>query len=255
MLAIALLLASVVVRGQDRLELGLLGGISYYNGEYNPSQQFRNPGPAFGFVGRYVFNDRLAAKALVSGNNVRAKEVGTGDVYAVWGGAPVIPLKMEEGETDYVRTEAGSFNRYVVGIDALVEFNFLSYDHIFRKDETNFTPYLAVGLGSATFTIDEETDKKRVFVLSLPFGIGVKYKLNKLLRVGLDWTFHKTFTDKIDAVDYRSGVFDPTDPYGNGVHKATHNNDWFNSVTATLTFSMWPRKLKCNDGLRTFYRE
>ena len=137
----------------------------------------------------------------------------------------------------------------------MVEFNFLSYDHIFRKEETNFSPYLAFGLGAASFTIAKERDKEHVFVLSLPFGMGVKYKLNKLLRVGLDWTFHKTFTDKIDAVACSQGMFDPTDPSGNGVRAMTHNNDWFNAVTATLTFSMWPRKLQCNDGLRTFYRE
>ena len=103
--------------GQDRLELGFMGGVSYYNGDFNPTQQFLSPGPAFGFLGRYVFNDRLAAKATVSANNVRAKDLYTGDVYAVWGDAVVAPREMEEGEVQYVRAESGSFSRMVVGVD------------------------------------------------------------------------------------------------------------------------------------------
>lgn len=48
---------------QDRLELGLFGGGSYYLGEMNPSQQFKKTRPAAGFFARYMANDRIASAA------------------------------------------------------------------------------------------------------------------------------------------------------------------------------------------------
>lgn len=255
MLFIANLICPANLWAQDRLEFGILAGGSYYLGEMNPSQQFKDTRAAFGVMGRYIFSDRVAAKAVVSVNGIKgAYNSSNGDVYSSTELTPPSG-QLSEDETVALRPGNCSFKNQLLDISVMGEINFLSFDHAFRKDQTRFTPYITLGLGCTSFRHYDDGDKKRQFCLSLPFGIGCKYKVNKLLRLGLEWTFHKTFTDKLECIESLDGTFDPSDPYKNGKHTFTHNNDWFSALTFTLSFSMWPRSLVCNDGLRTFRRD
>lgn len=236
-----------VSRAQDRLELGLMAGGSYYLGEMNPSQQFKMTRPAAAFFGRYMSNDRIAIRGQVGYYGTAGKyDSKSPDVYS----SAVAPSGggFTEGQTEVVRPLDIEFENGLIDVSCLGEFNFLSFDHMFRKDQTRFTPYLALGLGCTAYSHYRAGAKKRQFVLSLPFGFGAKYKLNKLLRLGVEWTFHKTFTDDLECVDDIQGSFDPSDPYRNGVHKMTHNNDWFANLCVSLSFSLWPRSLVCQDG-------
>ncbi len=232
---------------QDRLELGLMAGGSYYLGEMNPSRQFKMTRPAAAFFGRYMANDRIAIRGQAGYFGIAGKyDDKSPDVYS----SAVTPSGggFSEGQVELVRPLGCEFNSGLVDVSFLGEFNFLSFDHMFRKEQTRFTPYLALGLGCTAYSRYSEGAKKRQFVLSLPFGLGVKYKVNKYLRLGLEWTFHKTFTDELECVEDLNGTFDPADPYRNGVHKLTHNNDWFSHLCVAVSFSLWPRSLACNDG-------
>ena len=249
-----------VVSAQDRLEVGLLGGAAYYLGELNPHSQFKNAGPSAGILARYIFTDRIASRATFAYNRISGHySSSSSDVYAVANvSQDMVPASsLSDGQTMQVGPADASFSNDVFNLDLLAEVNFLSFDHMFRKEQTRFTPYLALGLGCTSYKrYDDNDDKKRVFVLSLPFGAGVKFKASKFMRVGLEWTFHKLFVDDIDQLDQRDGGhFDPADPYNNGVHVLTHNNDWISALNLTLSFSMWPRSMTCNDGLRSFYRD
>lgn len=246
-LSLCALCASLTSVAQDRLELGLMAGGSYYLGEMNPSQQFKMTRPAAAFFGRYMANDRIAFRGQVGYFGTAGKyDSSSGDVYS----SAVAPSGggFKEGQTEVVRPLDCDFENGLIDVSFLGEFNFLSFDHMFRKDQTRFTPYLALGLGCTAYSHYKAGAKKRQFVLSLPFGFGVKYKVNKLLRLGLEWTFHKTFTDELECVEDTQGTFDPSDPYRNGVHKMTHNNDWFAHVCVAVSFSLWPRSLVCQDG-------
>lgn len=255
LLMAALTLVGLPSAAQDRLELGVLAGGSYYIGEMNPSAHFKNTLPAFGFVGRYIFTDRIAVKATVTGNSIKGSyDESSDDVYSY--SHPTLPSQgIEEGKPQAIRPGNCSFKNQLVDVSVMGEVNFLSFDHMFRKDQTRFTPYLTLGLGCTTFRHYDDGNKERLFSLSLPFGAGCKFKVNELIRLSLEWTFHKTFTDKLECVEDINGTFDPSDPYRNGVHKLTHNNDWFSAVMFSLSFSMWPRTLVCNDGLRSFRRD
>lgn len=232
---------------QDRLELGLFGGGSYYLGEMNPSQQFKKTRPAAGFFARYMANDRIAVRGMVGYYGIAGKyDENSGDVYSASLTTNTTPFV--EGQVEYLRPENCEFSEGLIDVSFLGEFNFLSFDHMFRKEQTRFTPYLALGLGCTAYSHYSGGAKKRQFVLSLPFGFGVKYKVNKYLRLGLEWTFHKTFTDNLECVEDLTGTFDPSDPYRNGVHKITHNNDWFSNMCVYVSFSLWPRSLVCKDG-------
>lgn len=221
---------------QDKLELGLFLGASYYMGELNASQQFRMTRPAAGVVGRYVFTDRIAVKANVTAVSIAGKYPWSGDVY----------LHSDASDNEY------KFDRTFIDAAVMGEVNFLSYDHMFRKKQTRFTPYITVGVGAACYEqYTDKNDGETVFVLSLPFGFGVKYKANKWLRLGLEWTLHKTFADDLDYMGETNSI-DPSDPYGFNTTSATHNNDWYSCIGAIITLNMWPRALKCNDGVRNF---
>jgi len=227
------LLNNIQMLAQDRLELGGFVGTSYYMGDLNAMGQFTNPHLAFGGIGRYVFTDRLALKGMALFG-------------AISGDYKSQDLKyLESSDANY------SFNRSIGDVSAQIEFNFRSYDHKFIST-TTFTPYISIGLATTIYNrIDTETENsagKPSFILSLPFGVGAKYKINKYVRIGAEWTFRKTFVDDLDYMG--KGSINPSDPYGFGESTFTHNNDWISFAGVYVTISMLKRKTKCNDGIK-----
>lgn len=235
LLVLFLMLAKESV-AQDRIELGGFAGTSYYFGDLNPSKQFYRPHLTIGGIGRYAYSDRLALKATA--------------LYGKISGAYSPDLKYldrrqpaeQQGDPQY------SFQNVVGDLAVQAEFNFLSYDHKFISS-TNFTPYLSVGLGTVIYNRKSgdagNLTSKPTFILSLPFGVGMKYKVNKWVRVGAEWSFRKTF---VDDLDYEGpGDIDPSDPYGFG-NTLTHNNDWISFAGIYVTISMLKRKSRCNGG-------
>jgi len=221
------------VYAQDRLELGGFIGTSYYFGDLNPGKQFYKPHPASGGLARYVFTDRIAFKASATYGRISGEYPGNNLLY--------------KENADYASKY--SFGRSIGDIAAQVEINFLSYDHPFIST-TNFTPYISMGLATTLYnridTEDQNAAAKPVFILSLPFGVGVKYKINKWIRVGAEWTFRKTFVDDLDYVG--PGAINPADPYEFEESRLTHNNDWYSFAGVFVTFNLLKRKTECKGG-------
>lgn len=217
-----LVLSGGNVNAQDRLELGPLVGVSYYFGDLNPSTPFVNNHLALGGIARYVFNDRIALK----GSAIYTGLSGSYDPSnGILSGVP----------------EGYSFNRNIGDVALVAEINLFSYDHKYIST-TVFTPYLSFGAGTVLYNRAGEGGEKSVFVLSLPFGVGVKYKLNKWVRIGAEWSFRKLFVDDIE------GDMVPDDVsiiYGNA---KTHNNDWYSIVNVYVTFSFLKRRNRCMGG-------
>ncbi|WP_246095531.1 type IX secretion system protein PorG [Saccharicrinis carchari] len=216
---------------QDKLELGGFLGASYYLGDLNPHKQFYQPSLAFGGLARYVISDRYAIK-------------GTVGMARLKGSYPDNGVKFPQGEVPY------SFNRSVGDATLQMEFNFVSYDHAFLSS-TNFTPYVALGVGSTVYkrfsTEIGKNSEQTVFILSLPFSIGVKYKINKWIRVGAEWSFRKTFVDDLDVVGLNLPI-NAEDPYGFNNEGNIHNNDLYSLASVHVTFSLFRRKTDCNSG-------
>ena len=210
------------LEAQSQIEIGGLGGAAYYIGDLNRGIPFVNPNPALGGIGRFVFSDRIAFKAAVtlaglSGDYNREK-VGVLPEFKGLAGTP------------------GHFKRTVMSLDFTGEINLFSYDHKYISS-TVFTPYLSFGFGAMGYSrvvskTDTSTTFKPSFSLSLPMGLGVKYKINKRLRIGAEWTFYKLFVDDVD--NYNS--------VGNAL---THNNDWFSVFKIYITFGFLRRKSEC----------
>ena len=221
---------------QDKVEMGGFLGTSYYLGDLNPQKQFYQPGISFGGVARYVLTDRYALKGTLGAARIK-------------GSYPDNNVLLPEGNTSY------SFSNMLVDGTVQMEFNFKSYDHPFISG-SKFTPYLSLGLGTTVYKrISVETGNdtnQTVFILSLPFGIGAKYKINKWIRVGAEWSFRKTFVDDLDLEEQREHVPgttpNPGDPYGFNNDGKIHNTDMYSIASVMVTFSLFRKKAQCNGG-------
>ena len=219
-------------KAQNRFEIGAFLGTGYYFGDLNPATPFKNAHPAFGGLVRYNMTDRIAFKGSATLSELSGDYPSEGVLFP---------------NADNV---SYSFSRTIVDVAAQMELNFLSYDHPFIT-KTRFTPYLSFGLATTIYKRYGDDlrneENKTVFVLSLPFGVGAKYKLNNWIRIGAEWTFRKTFVDDLDYVG-GSGIINPDDPYGFDEKALTHNNDWYSFTGITVAFSFSRRKTACNGG-------
>ncbi|MBN1989972.1 MAG: outer membrane beta-barrel protein [Bacteroidales bacterium] len=153
---------------QERKDIGLLLGGSYYIGDFNPGTPLYSPSPALGLLFRYNLNSMYSLRASATYGGLK-------------GTAPV---------NTYLPSAKSSFSTSVVQAEALFEMNFLKFnttDH-FRN---NFAPYVAIGIGGAL--VDG------AFTTHVPFGVGVKYALGGRITIGAEWKMHKTFSDAIDG--------------------------------------------------------
>jgi hypothetical protein len=232
LIVVLMVMTHFQTNAQYRIELGGFVGTSYYLGDLNPGNQFREPHLAIGGVARYIFNDRFVVK-------------GTAIFAGLSGHYPQKDVLLNE---TYDGTY--SFNRRVIDVAAMGEYNFMSYDHQFIS-KTVFTPYITFGLATTLYNRYSNdlnsNDAKPVFVLSLPFGAGVKYKLTDWVRVGAEWTFRKTFVDDLDVIS-NGGPVNPSDPFGFNQKSSVHNNDWYSFAGVYVTFNLFRRKNTCSSG-------
>ncbi len=157
-------LASVSATAQDdyKLDIGLLGGGSFYLGDSNPTL-FKGTRPCFGAFGKYIIDGRweIALQA--------------------YGGATDIPAFYDIPAS---RTVFGD-------ISIMGEFNFFNYG-IKKYDKTakRVTPYIFAGVGLTIHSYG--------IAPNIPFGLGMKVKATKRLNFGLSWRMHKLMTDNFD---------------------------------------------------------
>lgn len=229
---VAFLLVGPAAWAQTKLEGGPYVGVSWYNGDLNPGRQFYRIQPAFGGIVRYSINDRIAFRggALLAGMRGAYPE---DNVY--------LPASSDEPY---------EFSREVLDLTVMLEVNFFSFDHPTNK-ESVFSPYFTLGMGSVfykRYTEDNGNhDEKPTFVLSLPFGAGVKWKVNDWMNLGAEWTLRKTFVDDLDVVGHEN-VLNASNPLGFQKTTFTHNNDWYSVVGVYATFNLYSRRDKCRDG-------
>lgn len=203
-----MLSGSFLISNAQDLELGVLGGVSYYNGDWNPGIPFNQPEPAFGFLARYSKNTRWAYRANFS--------MGT--------------LTSNNRFARVTETVPAAFSTKISDISLLVEFNFYDYFTGSRKDYA--TPYIFAGV--SYFGIGESRNQSIGFNrFSIPFGFGFKYSINKKLGLGMEWRMHKTFSDDIEIVQ-----IDTPDK---------NSNDWFNFTVISLTYKFdLEKRQSCN---------
>ncbi|MHC1702666.1 MAG: DUF6089 family protein [Tenuifilaceae bacterium] len=187
------------IYSQEKKDLGIQVGASYYTGDYNQSKILYQPLPAIGIIFRYNLNNYYSLRASASYGGLSGN-------YSSF--------------NHYLPGTTNSFTKQIIEAEILGEANFLTFNT--RNAKKNiFSPYVVFGFGSAY--IGGEV------IPNIPFGVGLKYCPIPRLTVGFEWRLHKTFSDNID--NYQN-VFD-------GSKAIFHNNDWFSFMGLFITFRLY----------------
>lgn len=196
---------SILVYAQERKDVGIIAGTSYYMGDYNPSAQFYQPSPLLGVMARHNFNPFYSLRAMIA--------------YG-W-------VKGSHNPSDFfLPGETPSFSKQLITVELDGEINFISFDSR-RSFHRDISPYLILGLGVAY-------DGGALFP-HIPIGLGVKYSPIGRLTLGAEWRLHKTFYDRIDGYSNIS----------NKRKSFIHNNDWFGIAGIFVTYRLYSQSTLC----------
>lgn len=214
---IILATTSFTARGQEdyRFDIGGGVGMSGYLGDANTANLWQNPGWDFEVLLRYIANSRWGFKTNFY-------------VGGLSGDSSQMTNVFPDGQTY-------KFSNTFYELGEMAEFNFFNYGmgETYRKLK-RFTPYITAGLSVTLWSVDSKVGG----ALTLPFGVGAKFKLNKRWNLGLEFLMKKVFTDRFDGEALR-------DPY---TIKSSFmkNTDWYSTLTLTISYEFSKRCEVCN---------
>ena len=200
-------------------DIGLIGGVSFYNGDANSTTPFLENHRTMGGLLRIKLNFITSLKI----NFVRA---------AVSGNTENFPNK-------YPNDGQAQFKRAFWDMGAQLELDFYRYGaRTWDSDVKQHTPFILLGPGLALY----QTDGGNAFAPNLTLGVGYKVKLFRRMNLGIEWSMRKLFRDDFDVTNSSGKILD--DPYGLG-HSGFKNNDWYSLVFAFVTFDLIKIRGKC----------
>lgn len=220
LLMLMVLLPAARMSAQDdpqyRMEIGAGVGMVSYEGDFN-GNVLKNMQPMFSALWRYNFDPYKDLRLSATYGKLKGSSKDVDTYYP-----------------DYA-TEEYSFNRNLLDVSLVFEYNFWPYgtgrDY---RGAKRLTPYIYGGIGA---TSASGGGSKSVFTANVPIGLGVKYKLNKRMNLGLDWGIHFSLSDELD------GVKDPYQVKSSGMFK---NTDCYSMLQLTLTYSFKAKCRTCN---------
>ncbi|MBK8502580.1 MAG: outer membrane beta-barrel protein [Saprospiraceae bacterium] len=183
--------------GQQGFELGGWIGGAFYFGDLNTQFDVTHPGPAFGGIARYNFNNRLCARLGINYGFLRADDANSDNAF-------------EQRRNINFRTHLGDVSGHF-------EFNFFPYIHGSR--DYFYTPYLFAGASLFTYNPyavyhGEKTPPLRELGTegqfigeeypslqrALNYGGGLKFDITDEWSINVEVSFRKVFTDYLDDV-------------------------------------------------------
>jgi opacity protein-like surface antigen len=211
-LSVFLLISCNSAFSQRAAQVGIFAGTAYYMGDINPNRHFYRPSLSLGFLYRYNLNARYAVKASAN--------------YGQFSGSDLDFPKLLHPDRPM---SPASFQTSLIDVSLQVEFNFLP----FTTGIANwaYTPYISTGISGALIL---SSDRASENMLNLPFGIGVKVNLTKRMTAGAEWSFRKSFNDKLDGLENPSGVY-----------SVLHNNDWYSFLGVIITYKFFNFAVDC----------
>lgn len=198
-----------------KYEIGIGAGAMGYLGDYNGSLA-NDMQLGASIVGRYNINPWMALRLNMGFGKLK----GTSRDVETW---------YPQNDNDTY-----SFNNNLYDLSMEYEYNFLPFgtgrDY---RGAKRLTPFVYAGLGMAIC----QTTQKTQTAMTLPIGIGVKYKVSEKMNLGLEWAVNFTTSDWLDGVK---------DPYGIKSSGMFKNTDVFHRLQLSLTYSFSPKCLNCN---------
>ena len=212
---VALSMASCVVKAQG-LEIGGGLGTSFVTGDVTRGFELNELGFAGQLFIRYNLSNVVSVRA-------------TGMIGRLKGDDSTNPID------PFAALRGASFRRLVLESSAVIEYNFLDYKE--RTSIINWSPYFFGGFGLSAYSAKSESSTYSRIQPVIPFGLGLKYRLNKQWNLEFEFGARKTFFDHLDKV---SSVVNPNKlnpKYGNEL-----DNDWyyFTGVSISYTFYSVP---------------
>jgi hypothetical protein len=243
--------------GQTDFELGLNGGVSWYNGDLNTLGFFskRYMHQAYGISLRRNLNQRFALRFQLNHGKLSADDA--------------------LAKNTFQRNRNLNFTSTLYELASTIEFNFLPFDALINDER--FSPYSFIGISGFYFNpttsvegsiyelhpLQTEGAGYSRFSIAIPFGMGIKLALSDRLLLSTEWGLRRTFSDYIDDV---SGTYPlegelhglaedladrstvQTGPNGSnwGTQRGdATNNDWYSFAIATLSVRLGPKKGSC----------
>ncbi|MDE6010345.1 MAG: porin family protein [Muribaculaceae bacterium] len=216
MALLAILLPGRASAQEDyRFDIGGGIGMSGYLGDANSANLYANPSWDLELLLRYIANPRWGFKTNFYTGGLRGNTAQMTNV--------IPDLQNYRFSTTFFE------------LGEMAEFNFFNYGmgERYRKLK-RFSPYITAGLSATLWTVSGETSAG----FTLPFGVGVKFKINRRLNLGLEFLMKKVFTDRLDG----STLDDPL-----GIKSSfIRNTDWYSTLTITLSYEFSKRCATCH---------
>ena len=187
----------------SKSELGIFTGGSYYIGDLNPLQHFKNSHIDYGIIAKYNINTIFALRGLFMMGNVSANDAQSPSQY-----------------NNVYQNRNLSFNSSITEIGAGIEFNYFPFqlgNKTYRGSGYLFAEVAYFQINPTTTYLGEKVELRTLGTegqgtpmntneyysknqLALPFGIGFKYPFGKIFCIGMEYGVRKTFTDYLDDV-------------------------------------------------------
>ncbi len=200
-------------------EIGVLGGVSYYNGDANSTKIFKNNDLAFGGLIRAHITDRFMVKVNVIRGEVHGNTNDFPDVY---------PYHQQV-----------SFNQRFWDVGLHFEHNMIKYGMSYwDREMKRHTPYVLIGPGLTNYR--QWSGNQITF--NLTFGVGYKFKICERLNFGVEWSMRKLFVDDFDVTTSKNTILN--NPYKMD-RSWLKNNDYYTCAFAFLSVDLLKRNGAC----------
>lgn len=273
-------LVLIVPSFAQKSELGVMGGVSFYNGELNRKKIFLLSKPAFGAFYRHNFNEHFSAKLCFLYGSVEGNDNLSGNLEQIQRNLSFKSVVAEfsaQLEINFLPFTPGDsktpFTPYIFGGFGIFKFNPKAYvdPGTYTINGTNYTVanggwYALMPLGTEGQGTTGYPDRKKYSLtsFSIPFGIGFKFNIAQGLGFGVEWGMRPTFTDYLDDVSktyaepvvLRAEYTDVAAVLSDRSIGSTESNvgrqrgnstnkDWYSFTVATLSYSIKNKKAKC----------
>ena len=183
------------------------------------SKLFGNGKLAAGVIARFPLSPRMAIKTNLSYLKME------GDVSKATQFYPAVPGVAGVERLNYAYSGA------IYDLSVLYELHFLPYGYLpTYMGYHQLVPYLQIGFGASYGDIDKS------LALSIPMGVGLKYKVARRVNLGLEWRMNFTNNDGVEGLESPMGI----------KSSGFKNKDHHSMLFFTVTYDLSPKCPTCN---------
>ena len=212
-----LLLSAVIAKAQDdpefKMEAGAGAGLVAYTGDFN-GNLLKGMQPWGTLIAKY----HLSPRSAVGFNLGMGKIKGSSD----------------NAETWYPIEEPYEFNNTLTEGVIRYEYNFWAYGTGKEyRGARRLAPFVTIGFG-----ITHHSGENSGITMSLPIGVGIKYKIGQRLNLIAEWVFRLTPSDELVGRKDLYGI------KSSGLFK---NTDCYSVLQLALTYDIWMKCKTCHN--------